>query len=299
MTTSRALPSIALLVVAALWGGSYLAAQQLAQAIGLTPSLAARFGVAALVLLVWTAIQSRKVSTPWKSVLSKGALLGSLRSATLGLETAGVLHTTPTNAGVLIGLSVILTPLLESAYLRRKPEPRVLASAGLATIGVAMLALGSQSGFSGLGFGDMLILCAAVTRAVLVLAGNRVGADQIGALPLTSVEVSVGALVFGLFGGASLWNQLPAMTATDLTLVLYLALGCTVIAFVLQLWATARTSAAHASVLLGTEPLWALLVGIVLAGNRLTLVAGIGVAAILAATLWSQRVSRAAAPTVP
>lgn len=74
--------------------------------------------------------------------------------------------------------------------------------------------------------------------------------------------------------------------------VLYLALGCSVFAFLVQLWAIRRTSPARASLLLGTEPVWAVLIGISLGGEHLTALAGFGIALVLAGTYWSQRAER-------
>lgn len=45
-------------------------------------------------------------------------------------------------------------------------------------------------------------------------------------------------------------------------LTAYLAVGCTVFAFLAQMWAVRRSSSARVSLLLGTEPLWAALFGV-------------------------------------
>ncbi len=49
--------------------------------------------------------------------------------------------------------------------------------------------------------------------------------------------------------------------------VLFLGLLCSVFAFVVQLWAVRRTSATRASILMGTEPVWALAVGVAVGGE--------------------------------
>ena len=72
--------------------------------------------------------------------------------------------------------------------------------------------------------------------------------------------------------------------------MLYLALGCSVFAFLVQLWAIRRTSAARASLLLGTEPVWAVLIGVGIAGEHLTAIAVAGITLVLAGTYYGQRV---------
>jgi threonine/homoserine efflux transporter RhtA len=54
-----------------------------------------------------------------------------------------------------------------------------------------------------------------------------------------------------------------------------------------------RTSASRASLLLGTEPVWAVVVGIVLGGEHLTPLTGLGAALMVAGMYWGQAVERA------
>jgi len=78
---------------------------------------------------------------------------------------------------------------------------------------------------------------------------------------LTLLQALVGAVVFTAFDVPGL---VAAITTFDLAAwigVLYLGLACSVFAFLAQMWAIRRTSAARASLLLGTEPIWAALAG--------------------------------------
>ncbi|GAA1582268.1 DMT family transporter [Actinoplanes couchii] len=106
---------------------------------------------------------------------------------------------------------------------------------------------------------------------------------------MTTLQTVVGAVVFG----AAAW---PLTTTgfghAEWAGVLYLALGCSVFAFLVQLWAIRRTSAARASLLLGTEPVWAVLIGVGLGGEHLTTLAVAGIVLVLAGTFWGQRVER-------
>jgi len=83
-------------------------------------------------------------------------------------------------------------------------------------------------------------------------------------------------------------------TTTWLQLV-YLALFCSVFASLAQTWAVQRTSASRASLLLGTEPIWAVAIGISLGSEHLTVPAAIGALLLLAGTTWGQSIERTAA----
>lgn len=91
----------------------------------------------------------------------------------------------------------------------------------------------------------------------------------------------------GTFGAveqvdAAVWGQL-----------VYLALFCSVFAFLAQTWAVQNSSASRASLLLGTEPVWAVAFGIGLGGEKFTTLAGLGAALMVTGTYWGQNIERA------
>lgn len=280
------LPDLALLGVAAIWGGSYLATQELAAVAGTAAVLCARFLPSAVIMVI--AVGGFRRGRSLRGVLRAGSLLGLLRAGTIVLETVGVTLTSATNAGLIIGLSILLTPLLESLVTRRRLTGQLLGSVTLALLGIALLISGS--GFQEMTIGDGLILLAAITRAALGVAEARatraVDSDVLG---LTTVEITFGAILFTLWGGGSLLAQMPTFTALDWGLILYLSLGCTVLAFLGQLWATKRTSASRAGMMLGSEPGWALLIGVLIGGEQLTVMGGIGAVVLFGAMFWGRR----------
>ena len=79
--------------------------------------------------------------------------------------------------------------------------------------------------------------------------------------------------------------------------MLYLSLFCTLFAFFVQMWAVRATSPSRVSLLLGTEPLWAAIFGITVAGNRMGPLALLGGALVLVATEWGRRTAPTPGPT--
>jgi hypothetical protein len=73
---------------------------------------------------------------------------------------------------------------------------------------------------------------------------------------------------------------------------LYLVLVCTVFAFFVQIWAVRRTSPSRVSLLLGTEPVWAAVVGITIAGDSFEIAGYCGVALVLTGTAWGHSVEK-------
>ncbi|MCU1618363.1 MAG: Permease of the drug/metabolite transporter superfamily [Modestobacter sp.] len=285
MRTYRA--DVLLLVVAVVWGSSYLAAQRAAVVLGVLPVLALRFGIAALALTAVCLLSNRW--RPTRAELGLGVLLGGSQAAVLALETEGVTRTSATNAGLLISLTVVLTPLLEGAAARRWLPRTFFVAVVVAVVGVALLV--SADGLRAPASGDVVMLAAAFVRAVHVTASGALTRGRaVRTLTLTLVQCWVCAVGFALAAPGPVLAAAGRAGAEQWWPLAYLGLACTVFAFLVQLWAVRATSAARASLLMGTEPLWALLTGTVLAGEVLGPVAATGAACVLLGTAWGQRI---------
>ena len=274
-----------LLAVALVWGSSYLAAKTLVVAGGVLVVLALRYLVSMAAMLPLM-IRRR----PSRRELGVGVLLGCTQASVLVLETYGVSLTSATNAGVLISLTILLTPILEGAAGRRWLPRRFFLAAAVATAGVALLVAGP--GLRTPSAGDALMLAAAVVRAAHVTLSGRLARPSYDTVTLTTTQTVVGAVVFTVAAGPALIPAAASFGTPQWLGVLYLALGCSVFAFLVQLWAIRRTSAARASLLLGTEPVWAVLIGVGLGGEHLTVLAAAGILLVLTGTFWGQRVER-------
>ncbi|MEV0405497.1 DMT family transporter [Actinoallomurus sp. NPDC050550] len=284
-----------LLLVALVWGSSYLAAKTAAAAIPVLALLFARYAISALACVALVA--ARRGFRRWtREEIRAGALLGVTQAAVLVLETYGVAHTSAANAGLIISLTIVLTPLLDRAGGRGRLPLRFFLAAGVCALAIGLLVSGR--GLHAPQVGDGLILAAAVVRAGHVaLVGRLTTGRTVDPLHLTTVQTLVGSALFLVpaLGGLP---ELVRSSATTWIQLIYLALFCSVFAFLAQTWAVQRTSASRASLLLGTEPIWAVAAGIGLGGERLTLVAALGAALMVAGTYWGQAIERAHRTTV-
>ncbi len=103
------------------------------------------------------------------------------------------------------------------------------------------------------------------------------------------MQLVVGSVVFSAIAGPSLPVARRAIGCRGLADVLFLGLLCSVFAFAVQLWAVRRTSAARASILMGTEPVWAVVVGVAVGGEAIGPVGVAGAALIVGASYAGQR----------
>ncbi|WP_324786791.1 DMT family transporter [Streptomyces sp. H51] len=279
-----------LLLVALVWGSSYLSAQTATAALPVLLVLFARYALSALACLALVAGRRRGPRRWTREEVRAGVPLGLTQAAVLVVETYGVAHTTAANAGLIISLTIVLTPLLDRGGRRGTLPPSFFAAAGVCVLAVALLMSGT--GFHAPRLGDLLMLGAALVRAVHVaLVGRLTAGRAIRPAQLTTVQTLVGTALF-LPAAAS---GLPALTGAGPAIwaqLLYLALFCSVFAFLAQTWAVQRTSASRASLLLGTEPVWAVAVGIALGGEHLTPLTALGATMMVAGTYWGQSVER-------
>ncbi|WP_037871125.1 DMT family transporter [Streptomyces sp. SPB074] len=277
-----------LLLVAVVWGSSYLVAKSATDVLPVLAVLFARYALGALACGAVVLVRRRAWT---RTEVRAGLLLGVTQAAVLVLETYGVAHTSAAHAGLLISLTIVLTPPLDRT---RSPLPaRFYAAALLCVLAVGLIGAGGDGGLGLPRGGDLLVLGAALVRAGHVALVGRVTArHRVDPLHLTTVQMVTGtALVLPC--AAPYLGDLAASDAATGSRLLYLALLCSLFAFLAQTWAVQRTSASRASLLLGTEPVWAVATGLLVGGEHLTAWAAAGAALMLAGTYWGQAVERA------
>lgn len=278
-----------LLAVAVVWGASFVVAKDLTAEIGVPSTIALRFlvaaGAAGLLCLV------RRERMPRGRGLVIAVLLGVSQAAIIGLETWGVHLTSATNAGLLISLALVMTPALEGLASRVWLPRSYFVAAVAAVVGVALLV--SEGGFRAPTAGDALVVLAAVVRALHVTASARLTRGRSdSSLSVVLVQMLVCAAAFSLLAGPALPTAVATLSGSGWLRVAFLGLFCSLFAFLVQLWAVRRTSASRASILMGTEPIWAVVIGVAIAGEVIGAAGYAGAALIVAASYAGQAIER-------
>jgi drug/metabolite transporter (DMT)-like permease len=275
-----------LLLVALVWGSSYLAAKALTDTVGVTVVLSLRFLITTVALVVISLMWNRHRTTRRETLV--GVVLGLTQAAVLILETHGIAGTSATNAGLIISLVIVFTPVTESIAFR-VPLPRMVLIAGIvAVVGVCLLVSGD--GVVAPTLGDMLVLAAALVRAVHVTAVSALTRGRgFSALTLTLTQSAVCAILYTLADYQGVLHAVQHFGTGEWLGVLYLGLACSVFAFLVQTWAIQQTSASRASLLMGTEPIWAVLIGLGIGQETLHLLGVIGAGLIITGTYLGLR----------
>jgi drug/metabolite transporter (DMT)-like permease len=275
---------LVLLAVAIVWGASYLSAKAITPYATVPAMLSVRFAIATLAMVAIWLIRRKKFS---KTDLVLGTIFGLTQSAIMSVETFGLKITSATNAGLLISLTIIFTPIMESAWNKRwLPRSFFLAAVG-AIVGVALLVTGN--GIQEPNLGDVLLFVAAIVRAVHVTAQSVLTKNkEASSFNMILMQCLTATVVFFVFDVQGAFDAIESFGPAQWAGTLFLALFCSVFAFVAQLWAIRRTSASRSSLLLATEPIWAVVIAVVFGGETLALLGIIGAIVIIASTYVGQ-----------
>ena len=261
---------LALVVVTAVWGVTFVQVKDALELYPLFAFLAVRFAIASVALVPVAAPRLRRAG--WKPA----TLLGGLLALGYALQTAGLDRTSVSSTGFITGLYVVFTPLFAYALFRIKVARVVVLGVGLALVGLALLA-GVGVGEPG---GDALVLAGAAAFSLQIALMERY-APRYDAVAFTFIEMLAAFVGFAVIAVALGQVELPhgwtVWGALIVTGVFASALG-----FLVQTWAQRQLSAARTALAFAMEPVWTAIFGFWLAGDRLGAVGWTGAALIMA-----------------
>lgn len=294
MTQSRSLADICLLLVALVWGATFVLVQNAISFLEPFTFNAVRFFIAGMLLAMWLFIFKREqlARLNWKLV-SSGIFIGLWLFAGYAFQTAGLLYTTSSKAGFITGLSVVMVPLLAFALLKSKPGANSVIGVAAAAAGLYLLAMTDASS---LNKGDMLTFVCASGFALHIIFTGKFSKHH-PALLLTVVQIltvsglaSVSALLFEDWQSAL--NPDILLEGNVVTALLVTSIFATALAFLAQTAFQKFTTPTRVALIFAMEPVFAAAAGYLWAGDRLTISALAGCGLIFAGMVYAELPSR-------
>jgi drug/metabolite transporter (DMT)-like permease len=266
---------LALVGIAAVWGLTFTMVQD---AIAILPTLAfLAYRFAGATLLV-APIFHRRLAGLTREGWIAGLIMGAFLTAGYIFQTLGLEHTTPSDAGFITGLFVVLTPVFGAVFLRQRISGLAWAAAGVSALGLYLLS-GAGGDFSLRGNG--LVFLAACSFAAHILAtGRAAGRFDVGALLV--VQLGVASVVCLTLAIATGDLEAPHGTKVWSALIVTAAVA-SALGFFVQTYAQQHAPPARTALILASEPAFAGLFGYLLADDRLSAVAWLGAGLIMAA----------------
>lgn len=274
---------ISLLLIAMIWGSNYIVIKNVIETVPVIQMLFIRFALTAIIMLPFTFKVLRHAD---RSTWTSGLILGLLMVATYLLETFGLTSTSASNTGFIIGLYVVLVPVIDNLIHGRLLKISLAGILLLSITGTTLLTM--KDGFDPK-IGDMLVLAAAFGYAIQMIMAKKLTAGKtMDSRSLTVIQFSTVAIVSGLlsFSQPSAWSNL---TPSFWLATGYLVVFGTMIAYYVQLVMIRRTSPSRVALLMSSEPMFAAIFSILIAGEHLSVWQLLGGLCIITGILLGRR----------
>ena len=274
---------LTLLIVSIIWGSAFVA-QRLAGQMGSVYLFnAARYFLAALVVLPFairvyraSALTFSRDQFKWIFVAGLLLFLGS------ALQQLGLVYTTAGNAGFITSLYVVLVPVMLFLIWREKVHWISLMAVALAGVGAFFLSTGGRFD---LRVGDALEFLGALFWTIHVIVLGKF-ASRFEPMSFSVGQLIVCGLlnlVVGIFVEKSMPVNVPLLGAIAYTA--FFSLG---LCYTLQVWAQRHTPPADAALILSLESVFAVISGWFLLDEKLLPLQIFGCVLIFVAVLLSQ-----------
>jgi drug/metabolite transporter (DMT)-like permease len=263
----------ALLSVSAAWGMAFVVMKDAIERQSVNNFLFTRFTLAVIVMVALKPQVLKKLN---RDLIIRAGSAGIFLGLGYIFQTLGLARTGAAITGFVTGLYVVFTPLLAYFFLKERLTKLIWGCVFLATIGLGLLSI---RGFS-VGIGEMLVLASAFFFAAHIIALGKWSSGR-DVYAMTIVQLAMCALLSGLASIPQGYSAPPDYGVW--AVVVFTAVICTAVAFVVQTWSQAHMTTTKVAVILTMEVVFAALFAIIFGGERLTLQATLGGLMVLTA----------------
>lgn len=252
----------ALLLVALVWGISFILTKNTLDSLATFNFLAIRFSIAALTSAL---VFYKRMLRLDKETLKYGLLIGIIMFLGYATQTLGLNYTTASKSGFITGFSVVIVPIFSALVLKKIPKPTAILGVIFAILGLALLTLDENLS---LNIGDFYTLMGAFCFAFHIITVGKYTV-KVDAINLAILQIAVVGLLSAL---VSFIFETPVLPSEENTwyAILFLSFACTSGAFIAQNMAQRYTTDTHTALILLGEPVFSALFAYVLAGEVLT-----------------------------
>jgi drug/metabolite transporter (DMT)-like permease len=284
---------LALLGVAALWGGAFVAIRNLDASGRISaPSITLlRFGLTAAVMLPVALTRRVRIARQDRWRVGVMALLGGLVYH-LALNE-GERYVSAGVSSLIVACTPVIVAVLAVRFLGERLTALRAAGIGLATAGVAVLVVwGSGGGALHVQnlLGALVILISPIAWAVSTIVGKP-AAQRYDPIGLTAMTMVLSAVLIVPFTLPAAIGDVPGLTAGDWLQLAYLAFGCTALAYMVWYAALRHLQATTVAGYIYLVPPFALAWAALFLGERLTAAGVIGGVMVLTGVLVAERLA--------
>ena len=285
-------PRAAAALAVVFWGVSFVATKAALTEVAPVTLIFLRFAIGAVVLLA--IVRELPPRNAWPALALMGFIGVFVHQM---LQAYALTMTSATNSGWLIGVTPIWSAVLAAIVLRERFG--FWKVVGLAGGFAGALLVVTKGDFSSRVFGrpsttgDLLILISTVNWAIYSVLGHRT-IRTLGPRRATSGAMLFGAAMLAPFFIVQKgWRQIPNLTSTGWSALLFLAVCCSALGYLFWYGALERIEVSRVAALLYAEPLVTFVAAALLLGERVSGVVIAGGILVLISVLIAQYAPRA------
>lgn len=273
---------IGLILVSVIWGSGFVA-MQIALDNGFTPLqiITMRFFIAAVLINVIFFKQIKENIN--KEAIKAGSLIGVFLFIAFVVQTIGLVYTTPSKNAFITAANVVIVPFIGFIIYKRKLDKIGIISSVTTLIGIGILSL--QADFS-INFGDFLTLICAFGFAFHIFFTSEF-VQKHHPMVLTGVQFTV-TFILSLIAQILMGEGSISGTTQGYMGILYSAIFCTTIAFLVQTLCQKKVDGTKTAIILATESVFGTLFSILILNEIVTLRMIIGCVIIFVSIIMAE-----------
>ena len=195
-------------------------------------------------------------------------------------ENVGLKLTSASNASLVTASFPAIALLMEAAVHRHRPSTRALAGSLVAIAGVGLISWGESSAGADVILGNAILMLGGVSWGAYNLLVQAID-GHVGTVLLTALQTVFGALFFVPVLAFEGFTAI-AIGPDTIVAVVFLALGCSVAAYLLYNFALTGLPASTCSSLLNLIPIFGVILSAIVLGEVISAVKLVGGAVVLA-----------------
>lgn len=197
-----------------------------------------------------------------------------------------LIYTTATNTGFLMSTAVIFTPFLSYIILKSQIDKKHIMPIIIVTAGLYLLCSGNGGSFA-FGLGEFFALLCAISGAGMLVFSSKYlqKMDPLATTVMQTGFTGVFCVIFSL-----IFEDIPKLTEIPPVgwgAIIYLAIGCTCLAYLFQNIALRHVSATYVALAFCSEPIFTAIASYFLLGELLSVKGFIGAALIMASIVMA------------
>ena len=270
--------NLILLLTSVIWGTSFISQKVGMETINPATFNGIRLLIGSVVLLPFILFQQKQNKTSDvhrppdnKVLLLSGIICGILLCIATTVQTWGMMYTTSGKSGFITAMYMIFVPFFGIIFKKRIPKVAFL-SAFIAFLGLYLLC--GLTELSNFNFGDFLTLICAVTFTFHILAIDHFS-PKVDGIKLSALQFFIAGIICFII--MLIFDRPDIELIFDCTIpILYSGVFSCGIAYTLQTIGQKYTDPASASILMSLESVFALISGVIILGEPITLIEILG-----------------------